>query len=130
MITEEIKRNYLEIKSLNELSKVEKPNHSSKVVLIDPPDFQLNKFFYKQIGKKHQWVDRLAWNEKDWINFPDYQARIYKNVHYIKWIRPVHERIDGHKSFSHLPPKEELSFYHHKEIDKQEKQNEFYGTIK
>ena len=69
MITEEIKRSYLEIKSLNELSKVEKPNHSSKVVLIDPPDFQLNKFFYKQIGNKHKWRDRLIWEDRKWIDY-------------------------------------------------------------
>ena len=69
MITEEIKRNYLEIKSLNELSKVEQPTIDSKVVLIDPPDFQLNKFFYKQIGNKYKWRDRLVWEDRKWIAF-------------------------------------------------------------
>ena len=64
------------------------------------------------------------------MNYPDYQARVYRNVDYIKWIKPVHERIDGHKTFSHLPPREEFSFYHHKEISKQEAQNKFYEGIK
>ena len=68
-------------------------------------------------------------NEKGWINYPDYQARVYKNAEHIKWIKPVHERIDGFKTFAHLPPHEELSFYHRKQIDKQEKQNKFYGEI-
>ena len=64
-----------------------------------------------------------------WINYPDYQARVYKNSPHIKWVKPVHEVIEGAKTFSHLPPYEELSLYHHKKIEKQEKQNEFYGRI-
>ena len=76
-------------------------------------------------------VKRWGWRitEKGWVNYPDYQARIYRNVDYIKWVKPVHEHIEGAKTFSHLPPHEELSFYHHKKIDKQEKQNKFYGEI-
>ena len=31
--------------------------------------FNLNKFFYKNIGKKHHWVDRLIWTEKQWIDY-------------------------------------------------------------
>ena len=69
-------------------------------------------------------------NDKGWINYPDYQARVFKRSKDIKWIRPVHEYITGSKTYSHLPPHEELSLYHRKKIDKQEKQNEFYGTIK
>ena len=81
------------------------------------------------ITEKH--IQQWGWNvnEKGWINYPDYQARVYKNCDYIKWIKPVHERIEGAKTFSHLPPHEELSFYHKKKIDKQEKQNELYGKI-
>ena len=37
--------------------------------LIDPINFQLNKFFYKNIGKNHKWVDRLIWTEQKWINY-------------------------------------------------------------
>ena len=81
------------------------------------------------ITDKHiqQWGWRV--NEKGWINYPDYQARVYRNCDYIKWIKPVHEIIQGAKTFSHLPPHEELSFYHRKKIDKQEKQNELYTNI-
>ena len=66
---ETIVRNYLEIKSLNQLSEIKKPsgNYSLKQVL--PNDFQLNKFFYKQIGKNYQWVDRLIWTDKNWIEY-------------------------------------------------------------
>ena len=53
-MTEEVKRNYLEINSLHDLKEGEKPSEDYKVNLIEPTDFQLNKFFYKNIGKKHQ----------------------------------------------------------------------------
>ena len=68
-------------------------------------------------------------NDKGWVNYPDYQARVFKRSKDIKWIRPVHEYITGCKTYAHLPPQEELSLYHHKKINKQEQQNEFYSTI-
>ena len=66
---ETIVRNYLEIKSLNQLSEIKKPggNYSLNQVCVN--DFQLNKFFYKQIGKNYQWFDRLIWTDKDWIEY-------------------------------------------------------------
>ena len=67
--------------------------------------------------------------EKGWINFPDYQARIFRNTDDIKWVREVHEHIDGAKTYSHLPPHEELTLKHEKEISKQEQQNRLYDTI-
>ena len=64
-----IERNYLEINSLMELnSSTVSPNDYS-VKLIDPVDFEINKFFYKNIGKRHQWVDRLSWTNKQWIEY-------------------------------------------------------------
>ena len=65
----EIKRNYLEIKSLNELAEDSKLSDVYSVNFLDPPNFQLNKFFYKNIGKEHHWVDRLVWSEKEWIDY-------------------------------------------------------------
>jgi len=64
-----IKRKYLEIKSLKDLKEKRKPNKNCKVELLEPTDFQLNKFMYKQIGKKHRWIDRLNWTDKKWINY-------------------------------------------------------------
>ena len=64
-----VDRNYLEIKSLNELVESEKPSNDLILELINPPNFQLNKFFYKEVGKKHHWVDRLVWNDKQWIEY-------------------------------------------------------------
>ena len=68
-MTEEVKRNYLEISSLNDLKEGKKPSENYSLNLIDPTNFQLNKFFYKTIGKKHKWEDRLIWNEQRWIDY-------------------------------------------------------------
>ena len=67
--------------------------------------------------------------EQGWINYPDYQSRIFKNRDDIRWRRPVHEQITGCKTYSHLPPQEELSLYHPKTIYKQEQQNQLYTAI-
>ena len=68
-MTEKIYRSYLEIKSLGELKEVKKPSENYSIDLADTKDFQLNKFFYKNIGKNHQWVDRLIWTDLNWINY-------------------------------------------------------------
>ena len=68
-MTGEVKRNYLEINSLKDLKDVNKPSEDYSLSLIDPINFQLNKFFYKNIGNKHKWVDRLAWTEEKWIDY-------------------------------------------------------------
>ena len=73
-------------------------------------------------------VQRWGWkmSEKGWVNYPDYQARLFRNDENIRWTRPVHEYIDGCKTYAHLPPHEELSLYHPKTKEKQEQQNKFY----
>ena len=68
-MTGEVKRNYLEIYSLHDLKEVYKPSNDYTLSLIDPINFQLNKFFYKNIGKNHKWIDRLSWSEEKWINY-------------------------------------------------------------
>ena len=68
-MTHRVERSYLEIKSINELLVKNKPNENLILEKVDPPDFQLNKFFYKEIGKNHRWTDRLSWNDKNWINY-------------------------------------------------------------
>ena len=65
----EVKRNYLEINSLQDLNEGNKPSENYSLSLIDPINFQLNKFFYKSIGKNHKWMDRLNWPEEKWINY-------------------------------------------------------------
>ncbi len=63
-----VKRNFLELKNINELVKKDKPEDNYSVEKTKP-DFQLNKFFYKQIGKKYRWTDRLIWSDIQWSNY-------------------------------------------------------------
>lgn len=82
-------------------------------------------------GLTQEHVQKWGWNvnSNGWVNFPDFQSRIYKNRSDIKWINKVHERIIGTKTYAFLPAEEEWCLYHHKEIARQEKQNSFYDTI-
>ena len=82
-------------------------------------------------GLTDEWANKWGWRvtEKGWVNYPDYQARVFRNIDEIKWVQPVHEHISGCKTYAHLPPHEELSLYHPKTIDKQIKQNEFYEGL-
>jgi len=64
-----ILRNYLELKSFKDFKEVKKLSEDYSVELLDPKDFQLNKFFYKNVGKKCQWVDRLIWTDLDWTKY-------------------------------------------------------------
>jgi len=68
-VTETIDRNYLEIKSIDALKESTLPKIINSIDLVDPIDFQINKFFYKNIGKKHRWTDRLVWSDDDWIKY-------------------------------------------------------------
>ena len=68
-MTYEVKRNYLEITSIHDLKENKKIYKDFTITLLDPVDFQLNKFFYKNIGKNYKWVDRLVWSEAKWINY-------------------------------------------------------------
>ena len=66
---QEVKRSYLEINSLEDLKENNQFTDSYSLNLLDPINFQLNKFFYKNIGKKHRWIDRLVWAESQWIDY-------------------------------------------------------------
>tara|TARA_Y100000768_G_scaffold157223_1_gene117372 strand:+ start:100 stop:603 length:504 start_codon:yes stop_codon:yes gene_type:complete len=68
-LIKEVKRNYLEIYSHQQLKEGNKPSEDYSLNLIDSTNFQLNKFFYKSIGKKHNWVDRLVWTDNQWIDY-------------------------------------------------------------
>jgi len=76
-------------------------------------------------------VSKWGWsvNENGWVNFPDYQWRIYRNDPKIVWENKVHERLTGYQTMSTLPPSEEWCLLHHKTIEKQEKQNNYYETL-
>ena len=68
-------------------------------------------------------------NDEGWVNWPDYQWRIWKNKPKIKWINKVHEKLDDYKTFASIPPIEEYALYHPKDIKRQEKQNKYYSTL-
>ena len=68
-MTETIDRNYLEIKSIKDLNESNSPDLRCSINLVKPDDFQINKFFYKNVGKKYRWTDRLAWSENEWIKY-------------------------------------------------------------
>ena len=74
-------------------------------------------------------IQKWGWkiSEQGWVNYPDYQSRVFRRTDSIRWERPLHELIKGAKTYSHLPPHEELSLYHPKTIEKQTQQNMFYN---
>ena len=83
-------------------------------------------------GLLDEHIKRWGWNidkNKEWVNWPDYQWRIWKNKPEIKWKNKVHEVLEGHKKYAPLPAMEDLCLYHHKTIEKQEKQNNFYEKL-
>ena len=81
------------------------------------------------LTKEH--IKKWKWNVNDagWVNFPDYQTRLYRRTSEIEWQGKVHERIIGYNTLSVLPSEEQYCLYHHKQIDRQEKQNAYYDTI-
>jgi len=82
-------------------------------------------------GLTGQHAQQWGWsvNEEGWVNFPDWQGRVFKNRPNIKWERPVHEMLVGFQTYAHLPTEKPFCMLHHKTIDKQEQQNNFYNTI-
>ena len=68
-MSKSVERNYLEIHSINELKESIKIYKDYSIKLLEPENFQLNKFFYKNVGKNHHWVDRLVWSDKEWIQY-------------------------------------------------------------
>jgi hypothetical protein len=82
-------------------------------------------------GITDEHVQKWGWRltEDGWVNFPDWQMRIYRNKEEIYWIKPVHEQLKGYTKFANLPAEEKFCLYHPKDIGRQEKQNAFYETI-
>ena len=80
-------------------------------------------------GMTEEHIKKWGWRvtENKWVNYPDYQARVFRRDNEIRWTRPLHEHIVGCKTYAHLRPHEELSLYHPKTIQKQEQQNLFYN---
>jgi hypothetical protein len=96
---------------------------------------EVDLFFVPRIntveGLTAEHIKKWGWkvNELGWVNFPDYQTRLYRRTSDIEWQGKVHERIVGYNTLSVLPQDEEYCLYHHKQIERQEKQNKLYDTI-
>ena len=82
-------------------------------------------------GLTDEHIQKWGWrvDDKGWVNWPDYQWRIWKNKPEIKWVNKVHEKLDGYKTYATLPPMKDLALYHPKDIKRQEKQNAYYDTL-
>lgn len=82
-------------------------------------------------GLTQEHIHKWGWNvnSEGWVNWPDYQWRIYRNTPEIKWVNKVHERLEGFKTYTTLPMEEDYSLYHPKTIERQEKQNNYYDTL-
>ena len=82
-------------------------------------------------GLTEEHITKWRWqvNEQGWINFPDYQWRVYRNNGTIKWINKVHEVLSGYETAGHLPVDKEWCLLHPKDIERQERQNAYYETL-
>ena len=82
-------------------------------------------------GLTQEHIQKWGWvvDDQGWVNYPDFQWRIYKNTSSIKWVNKVHERLIGYKTISNLPQTEDYSLYHPKTIERQERQNNYYNTL-
>ena len=82
-------------------------------------------------GLTEEHIAKWGWkvDDKGWVNYPDFQWRIWKNKPEIKWKNKVHEVLEGFKTYAPLPAQEEFSLYHPKDIKRQEKQNEYYDSL-
>ena len=102
-------------------------------ILVMNPDIDL--IYIPRIntveGLTQNHIQKWNWtvNEEGWVNWPDYQGRIYRRDKNIKWEGKVHERIVGIKNLSQIPPNEHLALHHPKTIERQERQNNYYETI-
>lgn len=96
---------------------------------------EVDLFFIPRIntveGITEEHIKRWGWkvNERGWINFPDVQTRLYRRTSEIEWEGKVHERIKGYNTMTVFPLEERFCLYHHKEIERQERQNDFYETL-
>lgn len=108
---------------INNLPNILEANPDNEVYLVP----RVNTVEGLTLDHQLKW----GWNvdKKGWVNWPDYQWRIWKNKPEIKWKNKVHEILEGFKTYSSLPAQEELSLYHHKDIKRQEKQNNYYNTL-
>ena len=95
-MNKKVDRNYLEISTIKDLNESNHDFDKYSLKFLNKPDFQLNKFFYKNVGKKHHWVDRLGWSEKQWVNYTfDEKVKTYvlkKDVDFVGYFELIFHR--------------------------------------
>jgi hypothetical protein len=115
----------------------ELPNENLIAVLPDllEENNEIDVFLVPRVntveGLTPEHIQKWGWkvNDEGWVNWPDYQWRIWKNKPEIQWVNKVHERLDGFKMYTAMPDVEYFALYHPKTIERQEKQNQLYDTI-
>ena len=102
----DVDRSFLEINTIENLNQSNRPGPNFKIIEVDPPDFQLNKFFYKQIGRKHRWIDRLEWADKKWIQYvenPRIKTFILKdNSNLAGYYETIHDPDNNHSEIAYF----------------------------
>ena len=130
-------KNYCKGDYIFQIDADEVPNEflvkNLKTILASNPDNQV--YLVPRVntveGLTTEHINRWRWNvdERGWVNYPDYQWRIWKNEAHIEWKNRVHEQLQGFETYAPLPAEESLSLYHRKTIDRQERQNAYYDTL-
>jgi GNAT superfamily N-acetyltransferase len=64
-----VKRFFLEIKKKQLSNKQLSFPEKTVVYLEKEKNININKFFYRQVGKDHFWRDRLLWPDKEWQKY-------------------------------------------------------------
>ena len=121
----EINRYYLEIHSSQEINELKTLLPEYQISNIAPPNFKLNKFFYKNIGKKHQWTDRLIWSDTQWIDYVENEKVdtfiLKKNEDMAGYFELIHHKdineveksensgVQSHYIFSNIPKLSQFS---------------------
>lgn len=131
-LTQECKGDYI-----FQIDADEIPNENLIIVLPDvlEENNEVEVFLVPRVntveGLTPEHIAKWGWrvNDAGWVNWPDYQWRIWRNKPEIQWVNKVHERLDGFKQYTAMPDVEYFALYHPKSIDKQEKQNSYYDTL-
>ena len=116
-MSKKIERNYLEINSLNDLKETRLTQNEFSFEKVEPENFQINKFFYKNVGKKHHWIDRLVWTDKNWIDYTtDNQVKTFivkKHDELVGYFELIYHEEQNEVEIAYLGLLEE---YHNKKI--------------
>jgi hypothetical protein len=116
----------------DEIPHIKLIEHLPEIILSNPENEVIRVPRVNTVhGLTEEYIRQWGWNVNDrgWVNWPDFQWRIWKNHPKIKWVNKVHEVLEGYGIYSELTPAEELSLYHPKDIERQVKQNNYYNTL-